>query len=153
MKKLIPVVAITVLTLVSIRFAYSHCEIPCGIYDDEARFNTLAEHITTVEKSMKEITALSKAGDKNYNQLVRWINNKERHATEIQTIMAQYFLTQRIKPTDGSNPAAQMTYFKKLELVHKIIVEAMKSKQTVDLEHVAKMNSLLETFREVYFAK
>jgi len=39
--------------------AYSHCQIPCGIYDDEARFTEIAEHITTIEKSMKEIESLS----------------------------------------------------------------------------------------------
>ena len=90
---------------------------------------------------------------KNYNQIVRWVVNKEDHATEIQHIMSQYFLTQRVKPVDGSDAEAQMTYFKKLELCHKIIVHAMKAKQTTDLDHIKHMNSLLETFREVYFAK
>ncbi len=153
MKKMIPVSMIAVLALVGAQFAFSHCEIPCGIYDDEARFDMVSEHIGTVEKSMNQITELSAAGDKNYNQIVRWVTNKENHATEIQDIMAQYFLTQRIKPADGSDADAQMTYFKKLELCHKIIVHAMKAKQTVDLEHVKEMNSLLENFREVYFAK
>ena len=35
--------------------AQSHCQIPCGIYGDDARFEELAEHIRTIEKSMAQI--------------------------------------------------------------------------------------------------
>ena len=35
--------------------ASAHCEIPCGIYDDELRISMLNEHITTIEKSMNQI--------------------------------------------------------------------------------------------------
>jgi len=68
---------------------FSHCEIPCGIYDDQMRLNMLAEHITTIEKSMKEIQALSAEGNKNYNQLVRWIVNKEKHSDDFSDIVTQ----------------------------------------------------------------
>ena len=37
----------------------AHCQIPCGIYGDEMRFQMLEEHITTIEKSMKLIGELS----------------------------------------------------------------------------------------------
>lgn len=47
--------AISGITLVS---AWAHCQIPCGIYDDAARFKALAEHITTIEKSITEIGTL-----------------------------------------------------------------------------------------------
>jgi len=40
--------------------AYAHCEIPCGIYDDEMRIKIINEHIVTVEKSMKQIIELEK---------------------------------------------------------------------------------------------
>ena len=75
----------------------AHCEIPCGIYDDAMRIKMVAEHITTVEKSMKQVIALEKNKQANMNQLVRWVTNKEKHADEIQHIVAQYFMTQRIK--------------------------------------------------------
>jgi len=75
----------------------AHCEIPCGIYDDEMRINMMNEHITTIEKSMNQIMKIEKEKRHHSNQLVRWIINKERHADEIQEIVTQYFLTQRIK--------------------------------------------------------
>ena len=153
MKKFVPVSLFAILALFVAQFAFSHCEIPCGIYDDEARFNQIAEDITTVEKSMNQINELSQAGDKNYNQIVRWVVNKDDHAQKIQDTVAQYFLTQRIKPVDGADADGKMTYYKKLELCHNMIVQAMKAKQTTDLEHVKQLNSLLENFREVYFEK
>jgi len=30
--------------------AYSHCQVPCGIYGDDTRFTLIGEHITTIEK-------------------------------------------------------------------------------------------------------
>ena len=39
----------------------AHCQIPCGIYDDELRVQLIEEHIGTVEKSMKMIVELGEA--------------------------------------------------------------------------------------------
>ncbi|MEZ6076164.1 MAG: superoxide dismutase [Ni] [Pirellulaceae bacterium] len=41
------------------------------------------------------------------NQLVRWVNTKEDHASKIQHTIAQYFMTQRIK-ADGENYAKKL---------------------------------------------
>ena len=65
----------------------AHCQIPCGIYDDELRVKLIEEHIGTVEKSMNQIIALAKETPVNSNQLVRWVVNKEEHASEIQDIV------------------------------------------------------------------
>lgn len=130
--------------------AYSHCQIPCGIYDDPARFDEIAEHITTVEKSMKQIVELSKEPSKNANQLIRWVMNKEEHADEINHVVTFYFMAQRIKlPVEGDTKA-QNEYFKKLTLLHEMLVYSMKAKQTTDLANVGKLRSLLKEFREVY---
>jgi nickel superoxide dismutase len=124
--------------------AAAHCEIPCGIYDDSMRIKIIAEHLATIEKSMKEIMELSRQTPVNYNQLVRWISNKEAHAKEIQHIVSQYFMTQRIK-LDTKD------YLKKLAVLHKMLVHAMKCKQTIDLTHVATLRSLLSEFESPYF--
>jgi len=86
--------AVSILAVVAIlaSIAYSHCQIPCGIYDDEARFGEIDEHITTIEKSMKEIERLSAEAKPNMNQIVRWVNNKEHHADELSEIATYYFM-------------------------------------------------------------
>jgi len=124
----------------------AHCEIPCGIYDDEARIDMLLEHVTTIEKSMKQIVAIEKGEQHDANQLVRWVMNKEQHANELQEIATQYFMTQRIK-FDAKD------YDKKLGLLHQMLVYAMKCKQSTDLAHTAKLTSVINDFKQLYFAK
>ena len=128
--------------------AAAHCEVPCGIYGDAMRIEMLREHVTTIEKAMDQITVLSAEGDKNYNQIVRWVTNKESHAEEFQYIVSQYFLHQRIKPA-GTGDA---DYVKKLTLLHEMLVSAMKSKQTTDTAHTAKLRELISDFSEAYFS-
>jgi len=122
----------------------AHCEIPCGIYDDQLRADLIAEHSTTIEKSMKKIVELSKQNPVNYNQLVRWISNKEKHADEIQHIVTQYFMTQRLKP-DAKK------YSEKLAVLHKMLIYAMKCKQGTDVAHVSTLRSLTKEFEILYF--
>jgi len=131
--------------------SFAHCEIPCGIYGDSLRVEQIAEHIRTIEKSMNQINELSQEGDKNYNQLVRWITNKEEHATKIQDIVSQYFLHQRIKPVDPSNQEAYEKYTTHLTLLHELLVYSMKSKQTTDLKYIEKMRETLQKFEDAYF--
>lgn len=131
----------------------AHCEVPCGIYEDSVRIALINEHITTIEKSMKQIEALSKEGATNYNQLVRWINNKEEHAKKIQEIVSQYFLHQRIKMVDPANKEAYAKYMKHLEKLHAMLVYSMKCKQTTDLAHIASLRKTVAEFESAYFHK
>ena len=130
----------------------AHCEIPCGIYGDEARFSALQEDINTIEKSMKQIVELS-ADVANINQLTRWVNNKERHADRIREVVTQYFMTQRIKIPAAGDQAAEKAYKNKLALLHQMLVYAMKSKQTTDLENAQKLHDLAHEFQQAYAMK
>lgn len=131
--------------------ASAHCQIPCGIYDDELRFDMIAEDITTIEKSMNQIIELEKNPSQNLNQIVRWVNNKDEHADKLAEIISSYFLAQRIKPTDEVNEEAYQAYVHKLALLHQIMVHSMKAKQTTDLAQVEALRSLLEEFRKTHF--
>jgi len=143
-KKFFQCLLIFLIVLFAVSYASAHCEIPCGIYDDEMRINMMAEHITTIEKSMKQILKLETSKSVDYNQLIRWVMNKENHANEFQEIVTQYFMTQRIK-VDTEN------YAKKLVILHKMLVYAMKCKQTTNLSHISALRSLLKEFHDLYF--
>ena len=129
---------------------YAHCEIPCGIYEDTLRFKMIQEHIVTIEKSIKMIIKLSNEANPNYNQIVRWVNNKEEHANKIQNIVSQYFLNQRIKPTDSEDLEKYNKYITELTLLHKMLVYSMKAKQTTDLVYIKNMNEVLIAFEKSY---
>jgi nickel superoxide dismutase len=144
---------VLVLVMIFASMVYSHCQIPCGIYGDPARFDMLAEHITTIEKSMKQITELSQEDNPNFNQLVRWVQNKEKHADDTSHIVTYYFMAQRVKPVDKTKGKAYEEYVKKLTLLHEMLVYSMKAKQTTDLANVEKLRSLLAEFNSVYFGE
>lgn len=136
--------------IVSTGLARAHCQIPCGIYGDDTQFDLMAEHVATIEKSMKLVVQLQSAEKLDGNQLVRWVGNKDLHADKLSEIVTFYFMAQRLKPVPETDTKAHAEYLKKLELLHQILVETMKSKQTTDLAHVAKLRELIEQFRVLY---
>jgi nickel superoxide dismutase len=136
----------TLLIMLITAGAHAHCEIPCGIYDDALRVKLIREHITTIEKSMNQILALQEEEKPNWNQLVRWVVNKEHHADQLQDIVTQYFMTQRIKP-------GMKDYGTMLAQLHEMLVYSMKCKQTVDLSNIEKLNDLVQDFEKLYFAE
>ena len=150
MKKILVVLIFLVMIVLFKPAVFSHCEIPCGIYNDEMRFTMIEEHIKTIEKAMKEIEHLSGHQPPNFNQIVRWVTNKEKHAEEIQHIISQYFLTQRVKLVEKEDDKAHAIRTKHLSLCHEILVFAMKTKQTTDLSNVEKLKSAVKAFKDSY---
>lgn len=124
--------------------AESHCQVPCGIYDDHARVQSMLEDAATVEKAVKQIADLAgKSDGQSVNQSVRWVLNKESHAQNIIATISDYFLTQRVK-------SSQDDYTERLIKHHKVIVLAMKAKQNVDTEVVEKLKTAIKALLPYY---
>jgi hypothetical protein len=144
-------ILMSALSALALNSASAHCQIPCGIYNDDVVFGELMTDAATIEKAMKEIVRLGEEASGNANQPVRWVTNKEAHAQNIQDVMSAYFLAQRIKPEmKESDPEL---YTKQVELVHQITVLAMKCKQTTDLDNAKKLNEALHKFQHAYQGK
>ena len=120
---------------------YAHCQVPCGIYDDQARVLMMEEHVKTITKAMEQIEA-----GQNDNQSARWVMTKEDHADEIIDIASNYFLAQRIK--EGMD-----NYEANLKTLHQIIVYSMKSKQTTDVKNAQKLSELIHQLEHDYFGE
>ena len=131
----------------------AHCQIPCGIYGDPARFDAMKEHVRTIEKSMLQIDELGKAETPNWNQLVRWVGNKEDHANQLMDVITSYFMAQRIKSPAHGDEAAEAKYVTEITLLHKMIVHSMKAKQTTDVANVAALNKLIDAFEHSYLGE
>ena len=128
----------------------AHCQVPCGIYNDAARIIQIQEDFSTIQKAMTKIKELSLQQDAtSMNQLTRWIMTKDDHASKIQNVVSDYFLTQRIKEkTEGSD---YNTYVKQTTTLHQILVSAMKCKQTVESGHVDEGLHQTKSFIDLYF--
>ena len=138
--------AVAALSLGFASTAGAHCQVPCGIYDDNNVIGAMHTDWVTIEKACKEIDTLSKDPAKNAHQLTRWITNKESHAQSLQETVLNYFLAQRLKSDDPK-------YVEKLKLCHEVIVTAMKCKQSTDAANVAKLHELLQQFEDAFGTK
>jgi len=131
----------------SVEYVAAHCEVPCGIYADQQRFDSMLEDQVTIAKAMDQIQQLAQKDDAlSHNQLARWVSTKEVHATATQHVIAQYFMTQRIKPTSPD-------YVKQLTKAHAVMVAAMKCKQNVDTTHADALEKAIVAFHAVYEKK
>ena len=130
--------------------AHSHCQVPCGIYDDGGRITSIKEDVTTITKAMKNIAALSGKSDaQSLNQAVRWINTKEQHSTNIQRTIGDYFLTQKVKEVPkGDDHYPQ--YLETLALHHAVLRDAMRAKQQTSTTVAAKLAHSVEHLEVVY---
>lgn len=125
-------------------FALAHCQIPCGIYDDDARVRAMMEDAVTVEKSVRMISELAgKTDPQSVNQQVRWVMNKEKHAQNIISAISDYFLTQRVKPS-------QEDYPERLAKHHAVILAAMKVKQGSSQAPVKDLKKAIEAIAPYY---
>ena len=145
--------AIAGLVVGTTRLASAHCEVPCGIYDDQQRFVSMLEDQTTIAKAITQVQELAgKMTDgpeaQSINQITRWVATKESHATNTQHIIAQYFMTQRIKPGDDVK-----AYVKKLTAAHAVMVAAMKCKQTADPAAATTLRKTILDFYRAYEGK
>lgn len=123
---------------------FTHCQIPCGIYDDAARVKAMLEDATTVEKATKLIDELAgKTDAQSQNQIVRWVVTKEQHAQKIISTISDYFLTQRVK-------TSQKDYAERLVKHHAVIVAGMKAKQNADAKFAKALKDSIEALRPYY---
>ena len=121
----------------------SHCQVPCGIYDDAARVTRMNEDAATIEKAIAKIGELAGKSDAlSANQLVRWITTKEAHASNIISVVSEYFLTQKVKPV-ASDAEGYDAYLKKLADHHRVMNAAMKAKQNTDSQCVTALKDAI----------
>ena len=117
--------------------AAAPCEIPCDIYDDPLRAKLIANQAETIEKSMRQIIELRRKTPVDGNQLVRRVNNKAAHASEVQHIVWRYVMTQRIRPEVEKKDG-------KLAVLYQMRQAATKCKQSTDLGQGERLRSLLK---------
>ena len=149
MKKLLPLAVAAFASLSLAPRAAAHCQVPCGIYDDNNVIQSMHTDWMTIDKACTQIVALSKDPKADPQQLVRWVTNKESHAQDVQNKVLNYFLAQRLK-VDQPDEA---TYQKKLKLCHEVIVTAMACKQSTDPANPKKLGELLEEFQKAFGTK
>lgn len=126
---------------------FAHCQVPCGIYGDQLRFEKLLEDTKTIAKSQDQMNQLFDAENpQDVQQFVRWVTTKEEHASSIQAVIADYFLAQRIK---SDSPR----YTDQLKAAHAVTVAAMKCKQSTDAATASALEKAIHNLYRAYEGK
>jgi len=133
--------------------ADAHCQVPCGIFADQLRFESMLEDQATIAKANVEVAKYLKGMQDDptavaVNQTLRWVTTKEEHCVKIQETIAQYFMAQKIKPGDD-----QDAYVKKLTTAHAVMQAAMKAKQDPSDEVAAALKEAIFDFYRAYEGK
>ena len=143
-------VALAIMPLAGHDDARAHCQVPCGIYDDPARITAMIEDHTTIDKAIHQINKLAEKTDvQSKQQLARWVVTKEQHASHIITVMAEYFLAQRVKEVDPDQPGYKQ-YLDQLVIHHRVIRAAMKTKQVANHDSADALKATIEDLRKLY---
>ena len=130
--------------------ARAHCQVPCGIYDDPARITAMREDAATIAKAIQHVMDLAGNADaQSLNQAARWISTKEAHASNIISVVAEYFLTQKVKAV-AADAEGYDAYLAKLADHHAVMRAAMATKQKADLEAASNLDAAIEKLAAHY---
>merc|ERR1711871_1331924 len=136
-----------------LRLRGGHCQVPCGIFDDPAIVAEVNQACATIRKAMVQICELSAAPSaQNFNQMTRWVNTKEEHASKIITLISEYCLCQRVKPvSDPKTPfSSEGDYVDAVKAHHAVMIAAMKAKQSVDVAQADALEAAVGDFAKMY---
>ena len=141
--------------------AVSHCEIPCGIFDDAAEIERLRLDAQTIQKANAQIENLMfevmsggdpNAAAQNVNTMTRWVMVKEEHSRKIQDTVAWYFMNQRVKAPADDDADAREKYHEQLAAFHAVSVAAMKAAQSVDAGSADRLFAAIDVVAPWYQA-
>lgn len=133
-----------------LRLLGGHCQVPCGIFDDPAMVEELKQAAATIRKAIlqsKDLHASIGSDILAMNQMVRWINVKEEHASKIITTVAEYCLCQRVKTEVFKSDA---DYVDALKAHHAVMQAAMKAKQSMDPASCDALDHALADMAKMY---
>ena len=99
----------------------------------------------TIERSLRGI-----AEAKNTHDITRWTMNKEAHAEKLQDMAQYYFLAQRVKIVAPDAPG-YANYQTSLEMLHHIIIAAMRAKQSTEMSAVDTLKARIAAYEAHYW--
>jgi hypothetical protein len=132
--------------------SHAHCQVPCGIFNDEMRVQSLFEDHQTIAKAMAAIQTLAVVPNAHsFNQATRWVATKEEHCDKIINLVTHYFLAQKMAVVDAVQCADDETcergpyeqYLAKLAKHHRVIRAAVKVRSVCCLSMLCLLNQLL----------
>lgn len=125
---------------------FAHCDVPCGIYDPYSA-QIAAFTVIRMTQLIQEAHTESDdaAGQKQLmHAIARYTAVKEEHAErvkhEIRVIWGDYFKEEQLKEYPGLH-----------DLVFRIMKQASKARQTIDMDAAKQLLSSVQEFAEIFW--
>ena len=81
------------------------------------------------------------------NQMIRWVNTKEEHASKVISLVSEYCLCQRVKREAF---AGEKDYVDALRAHHAVMQVAMERRQTIDPAMADALDRAIADFAKMY---
>jgi len=120
----------------------AHCQMPCGIYDDQMIYDQVDQFYLTAYKAVKALENNKFETDEDKNQFIRWVMTKERLCNETAVLLTTYFLQQKIMPIDDNADLVKS--------LHKLLFQLVVIKQNVDIKLVKEFGKEWENFKKQF---
>lgn len=121
----------------------SHCQMPCGIYNDSMIYDKIDQYVETMYKGDTMLTHNKFQSSWDRNEFVRWVMTKDKMTDEIAELLMSYFLQQKIKPDEEDTA-------EKLKSVHKMMFMLVQIKQNTDRKFVENFNDEWAKFKVMF---
>ncbi len=121
----------------------AHCQMPCGIYHDEMVYDQIDQYTETMYKGITVMNQNKLESVHDFNDLTRWIMEKEKESNDIAQLINVYFLQQKIKPGEPETA-------KRLTTAHKLLFLLVAIKQNNDLKFVDQFIKQWEEFKLMF---
>lgn len=126
--------------LFNLKTVSAHCDIPCGIYETD----TMTYSAETCRRMIQKIEGLGEIDSiEKQNGLIRSVMNKEKHAQkvkdELYILWSDYFKPEHIEKFPNLH-----------DQIWKTVKQASVVKQTVSMEEVEKLNSMVHDVAHLF---
>lgn len=121
----------------------AHCQLPCGIYHDDMIYDLIDQYAETMYKGITVMNQSKLDSVHDFNELTRWVIEKEKESNETAQLITFYFLQQKIKPGEPETT-------KRLEAAHKLLFLLVAIKQNNEIRFVDQFAKQWEDFKLMF---
>ncbi len=121
----------------------AHCQMPCGIYHDEMVYDQIDQYAETMYKGITVMNGNKLDSVHDFNDLTRWILEKEKESNTTAELISSYFLQQKIKPDEPET-------VKRLVAAHKLLFLIVAIKQNNEVKFVEQFAKQWDEFKLMF---
>jgi hypothetical protein len=124
------------------------CETSCSdLVDDDSAFARIQENISALEAETVQIQQWQADPIANMLSIAQAINRKTQYANAVREVLTDYFLYQRLQPSEDVLGSEYQSYAARLGLFHQALNAAVLTKENADPSAIQDLQHKVEAFK------